>query len=164
MLILQTADFRTDSCYTLKLRMSIESTWGYKNSSCNINIHIYVTAPLTVTEALCSCSSSRFMARIRGDLKNSRPNSPHAFPPNCTFTTHRFLWIGTRFRESKYVNVLSVRLSHLIYTLANVTTLSLCQALLIRNERHMQSVREVTVPSTVHGWSRSDAWHRAGLY
>ena len=38
----------------------------------------------------------------------------------------------------------SVCLSHLIYTLANVAALSLCQALLITNEEHMQSVREVS--------------------
>jgi len=59
---------------------------------------------------------------------------------------------------------LSVCLSHLIYTLANVAALSLCQARLITNGGHMQSVREVTVPSTVHGWTRSDAWQWAGLY
>jgi len=36
-------------------------------------------------------------------------------------------------------------LSHLIYTLANVAALSLCQARLITNGGHLQSVREATV-------------------
>jgi hypothetical protein len=147
----------------LKLNVSIESTWEHTNSSCIMNIHIHVTTPLTVIDVLCSCSWSQFLAIIRGHHDNSCSNSPHVFPHNYSFTTHRFLWIGTRFRDSKYVNVLSVRLSHLIYTLANVAALSLRQARLITNGGHMHSVREVTVPSTVHGWNGSDAWHWAGL-
>jgi len=38
----QSSERRAAICLcTLKLHVSIESTWGHKNSSCNINIHIY---------------------------------------------------------------------------------------------------------------------------